>query len=279
MRKALGIITAVVLSTTMFVGCGKKESDSENKKEMTTEDISARSAEEIYSDFENIFNRYIDGESIIGTQFDDLLPSGYNYEEYFLSESGKNVSRDSSDSAFEIYGYDLGEHNSFADISFDQTYPIIASIKTDAKTGKIFDFRINIAYNKEGPVSGEYGIDENSVKLAKSIWTQICQRRGITYEEAIKKYNVSEILIKKGYYPLNEDEKKIDEEYLMGDIIELRDLTIDDKYVKALDKSRSNKKSKEDTSDGVVGDNNGDGKIDEKDWEEEWKNYLNKKMN
>ena len=44
-----------------------------------------------------------------------------------------------------------------------------------------------------------------------------------------------------------------------------------------VDKSKNGKY--EDTSDGVVGDNNGDGKIDEEDWEEEWKNYLNEKMN
>ena len=37
-------------------------------------------------------------------------------------------------------------------------------------------------------------------------------------------------------------------------------------------------KAKENKSDGKVGDNNGDGKIDEDDWEEEWKNYLGDKM-
>lgn len=39
------------------------------------------------------------------------------------------------------------------------------------------------------------------------------------------------------------------------------------------------KPKKEDSSDGNVGDNNGDGKVDEEDWEQEWKDYINKKMN
>ncbi len=34
-----------------------------------------------------------------------------------------------------------------------------------------------------------------------------------------------------------------------------------------------------DQSDGAVGDNNGDGVIDEKDWEKEWEGYLNEKLN
>lgn len=37
--------------------------------------------------------------------------------------------------------------------------------------------------------------------------------------------------------------------------------------------------SGEDKSDGKVGDNDGNGVIDEKDWEEEWKNFLNGKLN
>ena len=35
---------------------------------------------------------------------------------------------------------------------------------------------------------------------------------------------------------------------------------------------------KEDTSDGKIGDNDGNGVIDEKDWETEWKDYLSKKL-
>ncbi|MBR6107672.1 MAG: hypothetical protein IKQ39_06650 [Oscillospiraceae bacterium] len=34
-----------------------------------------------------------------------------------------------------------------------------------------------------------------------------------------------------------------------------------------------------DTSDGIIGDNNGNGEVDEDDWEIEWKDYLKKKMN
>ncbi|MCR5706652.1 MAG: hypothetical protein K6G82_00065 [Ruminococcus sp.] len=32
------------------------------------------------------------------------------------------------------------------------------------------------------------------------------------------------------------------------------------------------------TRDGYVGDNDGDGDVDEKDWEREWKDYLNERM-
>lgn len=37
-------------------------------------------------------------------------------------------------------------------------------------------------------------------------------------------------------------------------------------------------KSDNNTKDGVVGDNNGDGIIDDEDWESEWKDYINQKM-
>lgn len=50
---------------------------------------------------------------------------------------------------------------------------------------------------------------------------------------------------------------------------------IDDTFYKP----EPTKPKKENTSDGKVGDNNGDGKVDEEDWEQEWKDYINKKMN
>ena len=57
----------------------------------------------------------------------------------------------------------------------------------------------------------------------------------------------------------------------------------DDNSISIIDdtfyKPEPTKPKKENTSDGKVGDNNGDGKVDEEDWEQEWKDYINKKMN
>ena len=284
MRKIACIFVSAFLCAAMFDGCeNSKNSDSKAEKS------------DICQKFEETFNMYMDGRSPLGSDCNEMFPYSLSYYKY---DQYDPVNKENYASEHKYY---LGEMNEFAGIEFGDAYSLTA-ITVDNYNRDLYSIELKIGFTDDR-CDFKYPDDkEKCIELASRICAEICERKKVEVDESTIKQEITD---NEMYYILEDPDEGVgeyvavdyhpdidlfcfqyDETELWGnELSKYNDdpnmacvvIKLCDARKLVVDKSKNGKY--EDTSDGVVGDNNGDGKINEEVWEEEWKNYLNEKMN
>ncbi|WP_044974451.1 hypothetical protein [Ruminococcus sp. HUN007] len=108
-------------------------------------------------------------------------------------------------------------------------------------------------------------------------------KKGIDYQSP-KSENTNKSKTTTTYKPASyddNDELSEGQYYCMGknDTCKNKTYSPTDLYCRSCDPDDNNIEGDQRTKDGYVGDNNGNGSIDDDDWEKEWADYLNEKLN